>query len=221
MGWTMNLPKVHTGSRITESVLNDWIFSGIFNAHTGRPYSVTINNDSALNSESNQRAALIPGVSPNLPKTRHRSAKVTEYFNVNAFTYPTIGTLSPVKRNSFYGPGYLNTNMTVGRYFPLTRVRQDMRLLFRAEAFNVWNTPNLANPKAQFSCSSTSIQTPGNQYFGLPCATPITTTTNGVTSNSTVGSLNNTFGVVQSTFGNNSNTSTNGRKMQFSVTVYF
>jgi hypothetical protein len=136
-------------------------------------------------------------MSPYLSKNRHRAAKVTEYFNVNAFTYPTIGTLSPVKRNSFYGPGYLNTNMTIGRYFPLTRVREGMRLLFRAEAFNVWNTPNLANPKAQYSCSSSTG------------------------AGTTIGSLNNTFGVIQSTFGNNSNTSTNGRKMQFSVTVYF
>jgi hypothetical protein len=214
MGWTMNLPRAHTGNRISEAVLNDWIFSGIFNAHTGRPYNVTINNDSALDSEPNQRAALIPGMSPYLSKNRHRAAKVTEYFNVNAFTYPTIGTLSPVKRNSFYGPGYLNTNMTIGRYFPLTRVREGMRLLFRAEAFNVWNTPNLANPKAQYSCSSTSIQQPGNQYFGMPC-------TMSTGAGTTIGSLNNTFGVIQSTFGNNSNTSTNGRKMQFSVTVYF
>jgi hypothetical protein len=89
-----------------------------------------------------------------------------------------------------------------------------MRMLFRADAFNVWNTPNLANPKAQFSCTSTSIQQPGNANYGLGCTTQLTPTT-------TIGSLNTTFGVIQSTYGNNANTSTNGRKMQFAMTVYF
>jgi hypothetical protein len=100
---------------------------------------------------------------------------------VNAFTYPTVGTFSNVRRNSFYGPGYLLTDMMLQRYFPLTAYHEGMRLLFRAEAFNVWNTPNLAKPKAQFSCTTTSIQQPGNANYGLPCTTQRRTT---------VGSLN-------------------------------
>ena len=40
--------------------------------------------------------------------------KVNEYFNVDAFTYPTIGSFSPVRRNAFVGPGYIQTDMNVG-----------------------------------------------------------------------------------------------------------
>jgi hypothetical protein len=100
--------------------------------------------------------------------------------------------------------------MTLQRYFPLTAVRSGMKMLFRADAFNVFNTPNLANPYAQYSCTTTSIQQPGTAQYGLSCTDP-----------SVGGSLNKNFGVIQSTFGNNANTSTNGRKMQFSATVYF
>jgi hypothetical protein len=177
---------------------------------------VTINNDSALDGEPNQRAAILPGVSPYLPANRHRIAKLQEYFNVNAFTYPTIGTFSNVGRNSFFGPGYLVTNMMLERYFPLTSIREGMRLLFRADAFNVWNTPNLGNPTSNFSCSTTSIQTPPTgptasaPNFGQPC-----------TSTLVGGTLGTNFGKIQSTYGNNGNTSTNGRNMQFSATVYF
>jgi hypothetical protein len=90
-----------------------------------------------------------------------------------------------------------------------------MRLLFKADAFNVFNTPNLSKPYAQFSCTTTSIQTPPvtgapQPNFGLACTNP-----------TVAGSLNKNFGVIQSTFGNNANTSTNGRKMQMSATVYF
>jgi hypothetical protein len=205
-GWILTVPPIHTESSITNAVLNNWLFGGVFSAHSGKPYSVTINNDSALDGEPNQRAAIIPGTSPYLPKNRHRTAKISEWFNINAFTYPTVGTFSNVPRNAFIGPGYLNTNMNLGRYFP---IHEGVRLLFRADAFNIWNTPNLAQPQTKFSCTTTSIQTPGNANFGLPC--------NSIAGNSTA----STFGTIESTFGNNGNTSTNGRKMQFSATVYF
>jgi hypothetical protein len=63
-------------------------------------------------------------------------AKVSEYFNIDAFTYPTVGTLSPVGRNSFIGPAYIMTNMTVGRGFPLQGVREEMRVNIRVEGYN-------------------------------------------------------------------------------------
>jgi hypothetical protein len=124
---------------------------------TGRPFSVLINNDSALDGESNQRAALVPGANPLLPSSRHRLAKAAEYFNRDAFTYPKVGTFSPIGRNAFVGPGYIMTNMTIGRRdFPLQQLREGMRLNFRVEGFNVFNTPNLGQPQATFSCSTTS-----------------------------------------------------------------
>ena len=214
MGWTLRFPRITNGSAIVRTALNNWVYSGQYKALTGRPYSVTINNDTALDGESNQRAAIIAGMSPLLPKNRHRADKVAEYFNIDAFTYPEIGTFSNVARNAFIGPGYIMTNMTMGRDIPLANVREGMRLNVRAEAFNVFNTPNLNNPSASFSCSSTSIST---------------TTTPGTGCRAggfTLGSINpatqqSQFGTILSTYGNNANTSTNGRKMQFAMTVFF
>jgi hypothetical protein len=200
-GWVLNLPKLTTGSLLAREILNDWSFGGTFQAHTGKPFSVTINNDSALDGEPNQRAAIVAGASPFLPHNRHRVDKLKQYFNTAAFTYPTVGTFSNVPRNAFTGPGYLLTSMTLQRYFPLSKVREGARLLIRADAFNAFNTPNLSNPASQFSCSTTS--------------------TNGQSCVAAGGTLVPTFGVIQSTFGNNGNTATNGRKMQFSGTVYF
>jgi hypothetical protein len=215
MGWVLTLPTLQNGNFMVKEILNGWGFGGTFRAHTGKPYSVTINNDSALDGEPNQRAALMPGISPYLPKNRHRADKLKQYFNTAAFTYPTIGTFSNQRRNSFYGPGYLQTDMTLQRYFQLTSIREGMRLLFRADAFNAFNTPNLSNPYSQYSCTTTSIQTPPtgaapSPTFGLGCTDP-----------AVGGSYNTNFGKVLSTTGNNANTSTNGRKMQFSATVFF
>jgi hypothetical protein len=214
MGWLLAPPIVHTGPEVTRTVLNNWKYGGKFLTHSGKPYSVTINNDSALDGEPDQRASLLPGRSPYLPSNRHRKAKIAEYFNVNAFTYPTIGTFSPMQRNSFIGPGYIQTDMNLGREFPIPRIHEGARLEFRADAFNIFNTPNLANPKAQFSCSTTSIQTVGNQYNGTGCTD---LTAKGVPN----GTLPTQFGEILSTIGNNANTSTNGRRMQFSFTVFY
>jgi hypothetical protein len=213
MGWVLTFPKVHMGNSLFHDVVNNWQYGGKFITHTGKPFSVLINNDTALDGEPKQRAAVIPGVNPLLPSTRHRVDKVNEYFNIYAFTYPTIGTFSPVHRNSFEGPGYIQTDMNFGRSFSLAGIREGMRLLFRVEAFNVFNTPNLAQPSATFSCSST-------QLGGGPC---IPTNLSGGASAKTPPSFGatSTFGQILSTFGNNANTSTNGRKMQVSVTTYF
>lgn len=208
LGWVVRYPSVSTGLRAADAVLNHWVYSGTYQAHSGNPFSVTINGDQALDDEPNQRAALVPGVSPLLPSNRHRADKVLEYINRDAFTYPTTGTFSPVGRNSFIGPGYIMTNMTMGRDFPLARVREGMRLNVRAEAFNVFNTPNLGKPQTGFSCSTTKAQ-------GMSCPAaggsyPLNAAT-GLT----------TFGSILNTYGNNANTSTNGRKMQFAATIFF
>jgi len=214
LGWVLRYPKIANGWAPLRTALNNWVYSGQYLAHTGRPFSVTINNDSALDGESNQRAAIVAGMNPLLPKSRHRADKVNEYFNIDAFTYPQIGTFSKVARNSFVGPGYIMTNMTVGRDIPLASLREGMRLNVRAEAFNVFNTPNLANPYATFSCSSTSISTTTSPGTGCRAG------------GYTLGSINpatqlSQFGTILSTYGNNANTSTNGRKMQFAMTVFF
>jgi len=208
MGWVVRFPKVGWDSRFVQAVLNNWVYSGTYQAHTGRPYSVTINNDSALDGEPNQRAALVPGANPLLSSGRHRLDKVNEYFNVDAFTYPTVGTFSPVGRNTFIGPGYIMTNMTVGRDFPLARVREGMRLNFRVEGYNVFNTPNLGQPQAKFSCSTTN--TKGGSCTAAGGSYPLIT-----------GTTLPIFGSIRNTFGNNSNTSTNGRKLQFAATLFF
>jgi hypothetical protein len=150
VGWVVRFPKVPSDSRFVRTALNNCVYSGTYQAHTGRPFSVLINNDSALDGESNQRAALVPGANPLLPSSRHRLAKVAEYFNRDAFTYPKVGTFSPIGRNAFIGPGYIMTNMTIGRDFPLAQLREGMRLNFRVEGYDVFNTPNLGSLKPRF-----------------------------------------------------------------------
>jgi hypothetical protein len=194
-------------------IVNNWNFSGTYNARTGQPLNITCGCDVALNHEPNQRPEIVPGENPRLPSNRHRSQKITEWLNPSAFTYPTTGTFSTMHRNSFTGPAFINTNMSLGRYFPLDSLRQGMKLYFRADAFNVFNTPNLGAIATGWGCSlGTGLSTPTLQ----PC---LTGTNNGGTG--TANSVTSGFGTVQATAGTNGTTSSNGRKMTFSLTLYY
>jgi hypothetical protein len=161
MGWVVRFPTLHRGNSITRSVVNDWQFTGLYSARTGHPFTVTTADDVSLTKEAGQRAFLVPGMSPTLPSSRHRVDKVNEWFNTNAFCGDAgdprcpgvaLGQFSTLSRNSLVGPAYISTNFGLGRGFALPY--RETHLQFRADAFNVFNTPNLQNPNAKYSDTS-------------------------------------------------------------------
>ena len=197
MGWVYFIPKVRRGPAFEHAVINGWEFNGTYQARSGLPFNPTINNDTALTDEPNQRPALLPGVNPLLPTNRSKAALTSEWFNTAAFAYPTQGTYSALSRNKFVGPRFIQTNFTLGRTFPIPYL-EGMSLAFRADAFNVFNMVNLANPKAEFSCSSTTAM--------VPCTSP---------------TASSTFGEIQATYGANSALNSNGRKLQLSLRLTY
>jgi hypothetical protein len=88
----------------------------------------------------------------------NRSA--SEWFNVADFTTAPQFTLGNSSRNPIRGPGLQNADLMIGNTFRLT---ERMSLEFRAEVFNVSNTPPLNDPNASFgSAAFGTITTAGN-----------------------------------------------------------
>ena len=159
MGWVYSLPKLQGGSGFARAILNNWTFQGIYNVRTGSPFTPTISGDRALTDSRTQRPELVPGVNPNLPSNRHRAAKVVEWFNLAAYTQPAYGTYGNSGRNTLYGPAYTQINFSLRRQITLPG---NVQMQLRADAFNAFNTPNLANPQASFSASTTTATNVGN-----------------------------------------------------------
>jgi len=159
MGWRLGLGKIRTESSTVRYILNDWAFNGIYNARTGHPVNITFGGDELGTDEPNQRAYLIPGMSPTLPSNRHRIQKINQWFNRNAFEKPAAFTAGNVGRNSIIGPAYINTQFSLTKNFSFSRFREGMRGQFRAEAFNVFNTVNLGQPAATYSVSAAQAST--------------------------------------------------------------
>ena len=85
------------------------------------------------------------------------------YFNaaqLALFSVPVAGSSGNGGRNTFRGPGFFNTDMSLVKKF---RITEKLAATFRAEAYNLLNTVN-------FSAPSVNLQTP--QTFGIIASTP-------------------------------------------------
>jgi hypothetical protein len=169
-GWILNFPMITAGGKAERVILNNWSFGGIFNARTGNPFDVAYAGDVSGTDERPQRPALLPGFTIKdavLPSGRHRTAKVAEWFNPSVFNItPGLGYTNPISRNALYGPAFLETDFSLRR--TITLPYNGVRFEMRGDAFNVFNTPNLANPYARLSGNAS---TAANEQPGVILAT--------------------------------------------------
>jgi hypothetical protein len=86
---------------------------------------------------------------------------VTEFFDTSCFVQPAFGELGNDDRTPLSGPSFINTDFSAAKNFPLP-FREGTTLQFRAEFFNIFNTP-------QFSQPFTDLGVP--QSFGTISAT--------------------------------------------------
>jgi len=146
LGYTLKLPTPFSRQRLVRMVFGDWSTSGIYNARTGHPFSGVAGSDESLLGESTEYLNFTPGGYHPLPSNRNRAAKVEQWFNTNDVALNTVpGTFGNVPRNFFIGPAFINTTLSVDRSFNL-RPSGGYTLLFRLDAINAFNTPNLGQP---------------------------------------------------------------------------
>lgn len=126
-----------------------WQIGGIVRAQSGSPIAVTqATNFNAFAGFGVQRPNRI--ANPELPADRRG---VGRWFETGAFRQAGAFTIGNSSRNPVSGPGYRTFDVMLGKTFALNeRVRAE----FRAEAFNVTNTPPLGAPNGSF----------GNPAFG-------------------------------------------------------
>ncbi|HEX5702558.1 MAG TPA: carboxypeptidase regulatory-like domain-containing protein [Pyrinomonadaceae bacterium] len=150
-------------------LLSGWQTLGIVTLQSGRPFTVAllpeIDNSgtgrSVLGFGANDR----PNVSgdPNLS-----SPSADRWFNTAAFAFPAPGTFGNAGRNILRGPGYQNVNASLVKNTLLT---ERLNLQFRAEAFNLFNHPNLNLPDNFLGSPTfgriTSARDPRHLQFGV------------------------------------------------------
>ncbi len=135
-----------TTSRIGNLIAGGWQMTGIFSAQTGLPFTPVLNFDPS-NTGTTARPNRI-GVG-SLPSDE-RSPQ--QWFDTSAFATPTSFVFGNSGRNILRGPGFRNLDLGLSR---LIRLTERANLEFRAEAFNLFNTPQFGLPNATLGVATT------------------------------------------------------------------
>jgi hypothetical protein len=151
---------------LSKSLFGGWQINGIFSAYSGTPFTVTASNASLGESRLSQFADQV------LPEVKKLGGigLGNPWLDPNAFKPVTVARFGTAGRNSLRGPGVVNMDMALFRAF---RVSEEFELQFRAEAFNISNTPHFLNPNANASNPGTlmtitrAAQDQRNFRFGL------------------------------------------------------
>jgi hypothetical protein len=148
LSYEYQLPVEHFfhANRLTSG----WSLSGITHFASGFPVTMVNNGDNSLigtnpnginNSSIDEPdyngGHIHLGIDPRKNANR--------FFNTSSFSMNALGTPGTSKRRFFYGPGADNYDMAVAKKLAITESRS---LLFRVEAFNLFNHTQFNGPAA-------------------------------------------------------------------------
>ena len=178
--------------RSLDYLVGGWSSSFTFAAQTGNPFSVyasgsSVTPFSGASGTGTYYATLVgdpfkaggspPASNPGITcptSVRNRN----NWYNPCAFGNPLAGntllgnqTVTGAaalpylggRRNEVYGPGYERVNLSMFKDF---KVREKMALQFRADIFNLFNTPSYANPSSNYNNGGASSGVNNNSSQG-------------------------------------------------------
>ena len=150
VNWLFEVPGFNDATGLKHAVLGGWQINGITQWQTGYPFTV---NTTAPYPNGDYNADGVNNDRPNMPSfglnppDMSQSAYVNGLFKASDFPKPTSAAgwaLGDLPRNAYRGPHYKTTDLSLFKTFQLPNTPS--RIQFRAEAFNVLNTPNLYRP---------------------------------------------------------------------------
>ncbi|MGI8785668.1 MAG: TonB-dependent receptor domain-containing protein [Acidobacteriota bacterium] len=128
--------KLANRGGVAGKIIGGWQISGISTFTTGRPFNVN----------------LASGVNSGAPSWPNRTGKGTleergpsRWFNPADFVAPPANTYGNVGRGVLYAPGHINFDTSLVKN---TAITEAIKIQYRFDAFNLFNTPALGFPNA-------------------------------------------------------------------------
>ncbi|MFN0088284.1 MAG: TonB-dependent receptor domain-containing protein [Blastocatellia bacterium] len=148
------------------AVIGGWQFNGITSFQTGTPLSISANNTAGL-----FNPLTLPNTNGQSPKLSGPvDQRLNKYFDTGVYSQPaafTLGNGSPTI--NLRNDGIKNFDMSLFKQFaPLER----LRVQFRVEALNAFNTPRFGSPNTSvtsttFGVINSQANSPRQLQFGL------------------------------------------------------
>lgn len=144
-----------SSKRLLTEVLGGWVVSGKSFWHTGEPFSVINSSlDSAVGGATLGAnflgAAINPATIPHDCQSVHNPCFSSSDF----FTTATQTTMGNLPRNFFRAPHYADTDVSLAKDL---YHREAINFRVGANAFNLWNHPNFAQPSNDLATGAGSI----------------------------------------------------------------
>lgn len=133
--------KLLLNSGVGAALAAGWQLNGIFESYSGTPFTISSSASSLNAPGSSQFADRLRGGSCNVGGGSR--GVTTSYVDATCFAPVTAARFGTAGFNSVRGPGVNVLNASLFRRF---HIYDAMSLEFRAEAFNVSNTPHFGNP---------------------------------------------------------------------------
>jgi hypothetical protein len=126
-------------NKVVASLLGNWELNAIVTLHTGQPYTL---NASGCQGVWNQcQPDLAPGTNPNAAPAGGRTP--TQWFNTANILPPAPLSGGNLGLQTNFGPPTRNLDLSIFKDFPFT---ERLRVQFRAEGYNLTNTPQFYFP---------------------------------------------------------------------------
>ncbi len=139
---TYAMPDFHRLGFVGSSLLGGWHANTIVTLQSGMPINVSIANDQAnVGGIGTQRPNFVH--TPSITCTKANIISRASCIDATAYALPAAYTFGNSHRNDLHGPGGVFTNLSLFKDFTLY---ENLKLQFRAEAFNVFNHSNLSAP---------------------------------------------------------------------------
>jgi len=149
-------------NRVANGVLGGWQLQGIVVLRSGRPFTPTISRDVANTGIGGQRPIRIGSGTLSNPT-------ISQWFDKTAFTLPAAFTYGNSGADILREGNFKNLDLSLFKQF---QFNERTRLQFRAEAFNLTNSPSFSAPGTNIDTASggvvtSTISAPRNIQFGL------------------------------------------------------
>jgi hypothetical protein len=131
-------------SRPVDLLLGGWQTNGVATLQTGRPFTFGNSFDVSNTGTSSARANELRD-----PRLSSSERTLQRFFDTSAIALPNPYTYGNAGRNTGEGPGQVNFDMSFFKNIPLSELHGNFRpqtLQFRAEFFNIFNTPQFDIP---------------------------------------------------------------------------
>ncbi len=123
-----------SGNAVVNTILGNWQVNSILTLSTGQPFTLRTRN--AVGSFLSTRPDAVPGKHPNQAPAGGRTPDL--WFDITAVNRPVPNTLGNLGNQTNRGPGIKNVDLSLFKDFPFT---ERFKVQFRAESFNLTNTP--------------------------------------------------------------------------------